>query len=64
MTKDYHCCATCRHFEMSRVDGRPQPRCRRLGYETKTFYKFHCWDPRPDIAQKVAEANKTPNSPS
>lgn len=58
MSKDYHCCATCRHFVITRQDGNAKARCSRLGYETKTYYKFDCWDPRDDIRAKMSEAEQ------
>jgi hypothetical protein len=54
MTKDYHCCATCKHIRIEKKPGQPaNVYCQRLGYETKTHYQFHCWDPRPDIRAKI-----------
>jgi hypothetical protein len=58
VTKNYHCCATCRHFAMVRVAEKLQPRCQRLGYDTKTHYQFNCWDPRPDIVAKMEQEAK------
>jgi len=23
--------------------------CRRLGYETKPYYQFNCWTPKPNV---------------
>jgi hypothetical protein len=53
--KDYHCCATCQHFFITRRDGMNVVECKRLGYETKPSYKFDCWSPRPDILAKMGE---------
>lgn len=55
MPKDYHCCATCQHFRIVHSDGQHVAMCARLGYETRTYYQFNCWDPRPDIRRKMAE---------
>ncbi|MDP9727709.1 MULTISPECIES: hypothetical protein [Alicyclobacillus] len=27
--------------------------CARLGYETRSFYQFRCWTPRPDIIARM-----------
>ncbi|WP_035487242.1 hypothetical protein [Alicyclobacillus contaminans] len=63
MVKNYHCCATCRHFAIVREHDKIQPRCTRLGYDTKTHYQFHCWDPRPDIAEKMKQQSvESPSS--
>jgi hypothetical protein len=51
--KSYHCCATCNHFRIRRNQGRIETICQRLGYETKSYYQFNCWDPRPDILEKM-----------
>lgn len=53
MSRDYHCCATCQHFQILREADKPVSLCRRLGYETRPSYKFKCWTPRPDIVQKM-----------
>lgn len=53
MPKDYHCCATCRHFSIRRKEDRVEIRCARLGYQTKTSYQFNCWNPREDIRQRM-----------
>ncbi|MFD1708040.1 hypothetical protein ACFSCZ_15045 [Siminovitchia sediminis] len=45
----YHCCATCIHFRAERVDGKMRYMCKRLGYETKTHYKFNCWTPKEKV---------------
>ncbi len=51
--QNYHCCATCEHFASGREDGRVYTRCRRLGYDTKSFYRFNCWSPRPDVIARM-----------
>lgn len=53
--KDYHCCATCQHFQVYRTEQGPKATCLRLGYETKPSYKFHCWNPRPDIRTRMKD---------
>ncbi|MCP8616140.1 hypothetical protein [Salirhabdus salicampi] len=52
--KDYHCCATCIHFEA--IKQKPSGmvyRCVRLGYETKPSYQFRCWDPKEHIVKLI-----------
>ncbi|MCY0889046.1 MAG: hypothetical protein OWQ59_11395 [Alicyclobacillaceae bacterium] len=49
----YHCCATCKHFRVRRTDSGVHAQCARLGYETKASYRFNCWDPRPDIRERI-----------
>ncbi len=49
----YHCCATCRHFQAEKKDGKMSYVCTRLGYHTKPNYKFNCWNPREDIKKKM-----------
>lgn len=53
--KDYHCCATCEHFRITRTDAGIVTRCARLGYATQTRYRFKCWQPRPDIVAKMRQ---------
>lgn len=47
--KDYHCCATCQHFKAEKKSEGMFYFCKRLGYETKSSYKFNCWSPREEI---------------
>ncbi|WP_177177252.1 hypothetical protein [Bacillus sp. MUM 116] len=47
--KDYHCCATCQHFKAEKNEKGMHYYCSRLGYGTKTHYKFNCWDPKEHI---------------
>ncbi|MDN3015234.1 hypothetical protein PH210_03305 [Paenibacillus sp. BSR1-1] len=47
--KDFHCCATCKHFIAERKPEGMRYFCSRLGYETKTNYKFNCWSPKENI---------------
>lgn len=58
MAKDYHCCATCVHFRALRRDSGPMAVCSRLGYQTKSSYRFNCWQPRPDIVAKMRQAEQ------
>lgn len=52
-SKDYHCCATCQHFQIKKQQNYLKYYCSRLGFETKTHYKFDCWSPRADIEIKM-----------
>lgn len=61
MAKNYHCCATCEHFRITRTDDGPALRCARLGYATKTHYRFNCWQPRTDIRSKMEAQTKGQN---
>nr|WP_236784376.1 hypothetical protein [Alteribacter salitolerans] len=47
--KDYHCCATCSHFQVIKIPGRVYYKCRRLGFETRPDYKFNCWEPKAHV---------------
>jgi len=47
--KDFHCCATCRHFKIEKKTEGITYFCSRLGYETKTNYKFDCWNPKEQV---------------
>ncbi|WP_066389307.1 hypothetical protein [Neobacillus mesonae] len=49
--KDFHCCATCRHFNVEKTAEGAKYFCSRLGYETKTHYKFNCWSPKENVAK-------------
>lgn len=51
--KDYHCCATCKHFTVKKKPDGMFYYCNRLGYETKTTYKFNCWDPKDNIKKLI-----------
>nr|WP_251551811.1 hypothetical protein [Neobacillus muris] len=57
--KDYHCCATCKNFLAERKNGQMVYYCKRLGYQTKTAYKFNCWDPREDIQKRLGKSPPT-----
>ncbi|MEH7302259.1 hypothetical protein [Neobacillus drentensis] len=56
--KDYHCCATCKHFKIEKKSSNIAYFCSRLGYQTKTNYKFNCWDPKEQIKNLMADRNK------
>lgn len=47
--KDFHCCATCRHFKPEKTPKGMKYVCGRLGYETKTNYQFNCWRPKEHV---------------
>ncbi|SET33367.1 hypothetical protein SAMN05421676_10472 [Salinibacillus kushneri] len=49
--KDYHCCATCIHFLVKKEEDTILMKCKRLGYHTKSYYQFDCWDPKPRIRE-------------
>jgi ribosomal protein L37AE/L43A len=51
--RDYHCCATCNHFRAERKNEKMIYFCSRLGYETKTTYKFNCWNPKEKIKNRI-----------
>ncbi|ARK29463.1 hypothetical protein BkAM31D_06115 [Halalkalibacter krulwichiae] len=54
MKNRYHCCATCRHFAVLKKEGGGiLYKCVRLGFETKTTYTFHCWDPKEHIRARM-----------
>ena len=52
MKNRFHCCATCIHFAAEKKEkGGMAYRCVRLGYETKPFYTFTCWEPTVKVNQ-------------
>lgn len=55
-TKDFHCCATCSHFKVEKTNQKIAYYCSRLGFETKTHYKFDCWNPRENIKKLMNKA--------
>ncbi|MEH6942342.1 hypothetical protein [Bacillus sp. JJ722] len=55
-TKDFHCCATCIHFKVEKANQKITYYCARLGFETKTHYKFDCWNPRENIKKLMNKA--------
>ncbi|MEH7438305.1 hypothetical protein V7182_12580 [Neobacillus drentensis] len=56
--KDYHCCATCKHLKIEKKGSGIAYMCGRLGYPTKTNYKFNCWDPKEHIKKLMATRNE------
>ncbi|PGY08497.1 hypothetical protein COE25_21280 [Bacillus sp. AFS031507] len=56
--KDFHCCATCRHFKVEKKPEGMHYFCSRLGFETKTNYQFNCWSPRENIKKIIDNVNK------
>jgi hypothetical protein len=56
--KDFHCCATCRHFKAEKKKEGMLYLCGRLGFETKTNYKFNCWSPKDNIKKLVGNVKK------
>lgn len=54
--KNFHCCATCIHFNAEKADKGMNYFCRRLGYETKPNYQFNCWNPREEIKRLINKA--------
>ncbi|UOE92650.1 hypothetical protein [Alkalihalobacillus sp. LMS39] len=45
----YHCCATCKHFRVTKQHGKRIRFCQRLGYQTEPTYQFQCWDPKDQV---------------
>jgi hypothetical protein len=56
--KNFHCCATCRHFKAEKKADGMVYFCSRLGYETKPSYKFNCWSPKENIKKLMERAKK------
>ncbi|RDI43050.1 hypothetical protein [Falsibacillus pallidus] len=54
----YHVCASCIHFEASKVNGHMKYYCKRLGYETKPDYVFNCWDPKKKVKDLMIKRSK------
>jgi len=50
--KDFHCCATCVHFRIEKNE-KIRYFCSRLGFDTKTHYKFNCWEPKENIKKHI-----------
>lgn len=57
MVERFHVCASCVNFQAVRTDDGMKYFCRRLGYETKTTYKFNCWEPKPQV-KRLMEKRK------
>ncbi|KGX91337.1 hypothetical protein N781_04540 [Pontibacillus halophilus JSM 076056 = DSM 19796] len=55
--RDFHCCATCIHFEVRKSKERTVRMCARLGYETNPTWKFNCWEPK-DHVKRLMEKDK------
>ncbi|MED3647627.1 hypothetical protein P4475_12625 [Halalkalibacterium halodurans] len=55
MVKNFHCCATCVHFEAEKVNNGMVYRCIRLGYETKPAYQFSCWEPKEAVKRLMGK---------
>jgi hypothetical protein len=51
VVRNFHCCASCIHFEATKDDelNKMKTRCTRLQYETKPHYQFSCWHPKPEV---------------
>ncbi|MBA2875483.1 hypothetical protein [Thermaerobacillus caldiproteolyticus] len=45
----FHACATCIHYGIRKSDQGLYTYCQRLGYETKPYYQFRCWTPKPHV---------------
>jgi hypothetical protein len=54
--KNFHCCATCKHFKTEKANKGMKYFCLRLGYETKPNYQFNCWNPREEIKKLIQKA--------
>jgi ribosomal protein L37AE/L43A len=50
--REYHCCATCTHYEIRR-DMAEKFYCSRLGFATSPKYQFNCWVPKDDIQERI-----------
>ena len=59
--KDFHCCATCQHFNAEKITEGMKYYCSRLGYETKTNYKFKCWSPKEHVRNLINKKDRTKN---
>ncbi|MEH7417945.1 hypothetical protein V7266_21970 [Neobacillus drentensis] len=55
--KDFHCCATCEYFRAEKKTEGINYYCSRLGYETKTYYKFNCWSPKEQVKKLLNKRN-------
>jgi len=56
--RDFHCCATCRHFKAEKRAEGMHYYCSRLGFKTKTSYKFNCWSPKENIKKMIDNDRK------
>lgn len=50
---DPRCCASCLHVGIRRDGERLRVFCRRLGYDTKPEWRFHCWTPNIRIRPRL-----------
>ncbi|RNB86305.1 hypothetical protein [Brevibacillus panacihumi] len=57
----HHCCATCVHFRVERVQGKVGYRCSRLTYETRPDYRFSCWTPTERV-KRLMESRENKES--
>ncbi|WP_026676587.1 hypothetical protein [Fictibacillus gelatini] len=57
--RNFHCCASCIHYHIEKIDGRTIYMCARLGYETKPTYKFNCWTPKENVKKLIAKYEKS-----
>ncbi len=54
MKRNYHCCATCRHFRVRKQPGEKTGyMCSRLGYATEPVYRFDCWTPNDVVKKRI-----------
>ncbi|KMJ55101.1 hypothetical protein AB3N04_03005 [Alkalihalophilus sp. As8PL] len=51
MQNEFHCCATCIHFQAMRRGEAMHYLCKRLGFDTKPTYQFSCWEPKENVKQ-------------
>ncbi|WEG14894.1 hypothetical protein PU629_04380 [Pullulanibacillus sp. KACC 23026] len=58
MENHYHHCASCRHFGFREQDGKKQPMCTRLGYDTLPHYQFNCWNPKPRVKMAMQKKRR------
>lgn len=57
--KNYHCCATCVHYEI-RKGTREKFYCSRLNFATQPKYQFSCWQPKEHIIIKLQKKEEEP----
>lgn len=55
--KDFHCCATCIHFQIIKAEKKLKYVCSRLKNETKPNYKFNCWYPKDNVKKLMNKEN-------
>jgi hypothetical protein len=54
----FHCCATCKHFQVTKRQSDMAYLCERLGYETKPAYTFNCWNPKEHVLTLMKKRNE------